>query len=78
MGFQSCSRKMTMSAAVRLSPKPPTCVVSSITGMEGSALKRCTMLKRAEASTLRDRHHSLANAMVWQSCNQQALEDIQG
>ena len=50
MGFQSCSRKMTMSAAVRLRPRPPTCVVSSITGMEGSELKRCTTENRADAS----------------------------
>jgi hypothetical protein len=27
-GFQSCSTKMTVSAAVRFRPKPPTCVVS--------------------------------------------------
>ena len=25
MGFQSCSRKMTVSAAVRFRPRPPTC-----------------------------------------------------
>ena len=52
MGFQSCSKNITVSAEVRLRPRPPTCVVSSSTGMEGSALKRCTMLNRADASTL--------------------------
>ena len=52
MGFQSCSRKMTVSAAVRLRPRPPTWVVSSSTSMVGSLLKRCTMLNRFFASTL--------------------------
>ena len=36
IGFQSCSRKKTVSAAVRLSPSPPTLVVSRSTGMVGS------------------------------------------
>ena len=52
MGFQSCSRKMTVSAAVRFRPSPPTWVVSSSTSMVGSLLKRCTILKRFLASTL--------------------------
>uniref|UniRef100_A0A6B0U0Z9 Uncharacterized protein n=1 Tax=Ixodes ricinus TaxID=34613 RepID=A0A6B0U0Z9_IXORI len=42
MGFQSCSTKMTVSAPVRLRPRPPTWVVSSRTSIEGSVLKRCT------------------------------------
>lgn len=46
-----------MSAAVRLSPRPPTCVVSSMTGIEGSLLKRCTMPNLADASTLHARNH---------------------
>lgn len=46
MGFQSCSRKTTVSAAVRLRPSPPTAVVSSMTSMVGSALKRCTLRER--------------------------------
>jgi Tfp pilus assembly protein FimV len=46
MGFQSCSRKMTVSAAVRFSPRPPTCnpqgpaaasAVDSAAGKEGAA-----------------------------------------
>ena len=55
MGFQSCSRKMTVSAEVRLRPRPPTWVVSSSTSMVGSLLKRCTKLKRFLASTLQCR-----------------------
>lgn len=38
IGFQSCSTKMTVSAPVRLRPRPPTCVVSSRTSMDGSLL----------------------------------------
>ena len=38
MGFQSCSKKMTVSAPVRLRPSPPTCVVSRRTSTEGSPL----------------------------------------
>lgn len=53
-----------MSAAVRLSPRPPTWVVSSITGMEGSLLKRCTIPKRADASTLQGRKANLALAAI--------------
>lgn len=52
IGFQSCSKKMTVSAAVRLSPRPPTLVVRSMTEMLASSLKRCTIPKRCEASTL--------------------------
>jgi len=38
IGFQSCSKKMTVSAPVRFSPNPPTCVVSNNTSMDGSLL----------------------------------------
>ena len=38
MGFQSCSKKMTVSAPVRLSPSPPTWVVKRRTSTEGSLL----------------------------------------
>ena len=38
MGFQSCSKKMTVSAPVRLRPNPPTWVVRRRTSMEGSLL----------------------------------------
>ena len=38
MGFQSCSKKMTVSAPVRLSPSPPTWVVSRRTSTDGSTL----------------------------------------
>ena len=38
MGFQSCSKKMTVSAPVRLRPKPPTWVVSRRTSTDGSTL----------------------------------------
>lgn len=38
MGFQSCSTNTTVSAPVRLRPRPPTWVVSSSTSMEGSLL----------------------------------------
>mmetsp|Transcript_714 Transcript_714/g.2142 ORF Transcript_714/g.2142 Transcript_714/m.2142 type:complete len:228 (-) Transcript_714:2828-3511(-) len=54
-GFQSCSRKTTVSAVVRLRPRPPTLVVSSSTSMVGSALKRCATSKRLEAATLPSR-----------------------
>ena len=98
MGFQSCSRKMTVSAAVRFSPRPPTCtpgtdscfssgrhcmhgygqsgvrmqqsailcksqqptaVVSSMTSIVGSALKRCTRPKRRLVSTPPSRRSQL-------------------
>ena len=52
MGFQSCSKKMTVSAAVRLRPKPPTLVVRSMTDMLGSWLNCCTIPNRCDASTL--------------------------
>lgn len=38
IGFQSCSTKITVSAPVRFKPKPPTCVVSKRTSIEGSLL----------------------------------------
>ena len=38
MGFQSCSKKMTVSAPVRLRPRPPTWVVSRRTSTDGSTL----------------------------------------
>ena len=38
MGFQSCSTNMTVSAPVRFRPRPPTCVVSSRTSIDGSLL----------------------------------------
>ena len=43
MGFQSCSTKMTVSAPVRLRPRPPTLVLSSSRSMLGSALNLDTM-----------------------------------
>jgi len=48
IGFQSWSRKMTVSAEVRLSPSPPTAVVSSIRSMLGSALNFSTNAPRFE------------------------------
>ena len=53
MGFQSCSRSTTVSAAVRLRPRPPTWVVSSMTGMLGLLLNFCASSKRCAGSTLR-------------------------
>ena len=38
IGFQSCSKKMTVSAPVRLRPSPPTWVVRRRTSMDGSLL----------------------------------------
>ena len=39
IGFQSCSTKMTVSAPVKLRPRPPTWVVRSRTSIDGSLLK---------------------------------------
>lgn len=50
-GFQSCSTKMTVSAPVRLSPSPPTDVVSRSTSYDGSELNLFTMSCRRDAST---------------------------
>ena len=50
IGFQSCSTKMTVSAPVSVSPRPPTCVVSSRQSMLGSALNVCTTACRLFAS----------------------------
>ena len=61
IGFQSCSRKMTVSAAVRFRPRPPTLVVSSMTGMLGSWLKRWTMPNLCDASTLHARQSTSKN-----------------
>mmetsp|Transcript_18327 Transcript_18327/g.37060 ORF Transcript_18327/g.37060 Transcript_18327/m.37060 type:complete len:240 (+) Transcript_18327:536-1255(+) len=52
IGFQSWSRKITTSAAVRLRPRPPTDVVSSIRSTEGSELKRVAIPNRCCAGTL--------------------------
>lgn len=52
IGFQSCSRKMTVSAEVRLRPKPPTCVVRRSAWMVGSELNCCTMSNRFPGSLL--------------------------
>jgi hypothetical protein len=41
MGFQSCSTKITVSAPVRFSPRPPTWVVSINTSIVGSPLNSC-------------------------------------
>mmetsp|Transcript_23235 Transcript_23235/g.58622 ORF Transcript_23235/g.58622 Transcript_23235/m.58622 type:complete len:411 (+) Transcript_23235:171-1403(+) len=57
-GFQSCSRNTTVSAVVRLRPRPPTPVVSSRTSMVGSALKRCATSKRLLAATLPSRRRN--------------------
>eukprot|EP00962_Isochrysis_galbana_P021382 scaffold6308_cov111-Isochrysis_galbana.AAC.2 len=51
IGFQSWSRKMTVSAEVRLSPSPPTLVVSSIRSMLGSELNLSTSAPRRPAGT---------------------------
>mmetsp|Transcript_2118 Transcript_2118/g.8167 ORF Transcript_2118/g.8167 Transcript_2118/m.8167 type:complete len:276 (-) Transcript_2118:4538-5365(-) len=50
-GFQSCSRKTTVSALVRFKPNPPTCVVSSKTSIDGSALNFRTTSNRAVGAT---------------------------
>ena len=38
IGFQSCSTKTTVSAPVKFSPSPPTCVVSNRISIDGSLL----------------------------------------
>lgn len=38
IGFQSCSTKITVSAPVKLSPSPPTCVVKRRMSIDGSLL----------------------------------------
>lgn len=42
MGFQSCSKKMTVSAPVRLRPRPPTAVVMIMILIEASLLNSST------------------------------------
>ena len=38
LGFQSCSTNITVSAPVKFSPSPPTCVVNSKQSIDGSLL----------------------------------------
>ena len=45
VGFQSCSTNMTVSAPVRLRPRPPTWVVNSNMSMDGSLLNLEEILK---------------------------------
>lgn len=47
IGFQSCSTKTTVSAPVKFSPSPPTCVVSNRISIDGSLLN---LNKRKEKS----------------------------
>lgn len=52
MGFQSCSTKMTVSAPVKFSPRPPTWVVKRRQSMEGSELKVWQIACRFETSVV--------------------------
>ena len=78
IGFQSCSRKMTVSAEVRFRPRPPTLVVRSITEMLLSSLKRCTIGNLFAASTLHDKQSSVEMEdkwpiSLWEACHVNAV-----
>mmetsp|Transcript_10754 Transcript_10754/g.66348 ORF Transcript_10754/g.66348 Transcript_10754/m.66348 type:complete len:211 (-) Transcript_10754:4876-5508(-) len=64
MGFQSCSIKTTVSADVRLRPKPPTCVVRSKTSMSGSALNLETIEVLAEGGTFPSKRRYMTPGMI--------------
>src|SRR3989338_6764328 len=49
IGFQSCSKRITVSAPVKLSPRPPTLVVDSRQSTDTSPLKWLTTRKRSSA-----------------------------